>query len=62
MKHIPTIASRELRSLFVSPVAYAVLTLFVLLAGFFFLSSLLQFEEYSRLKGKISKVGGRFTA
>ena len=46
MKHVPTIASRELRSLFVSPVAYAVLTLFVLLAGFFFLSSLLQFEEY----------------
>jgi ABC-2 type transport system permease protein len=46
MKHVGTIASRELRSLFVSPVAYAVLTLFVLLAGFFFLSSLLQFEEY----------------
>ena len=46
MKHIPSIASRELRSLFVSPVAYAVLTFFVLLAGFFFLSSLLQFESY----------------
>jgi ABC-2 type transport system permease protein len=46
MKHVGTIASRELRSLFVSPVAYAVLTLFVLLAGFFFLSSVLQFEEY----------------
>lgn len=46
MKHVGTIASRELRSLFVSPVAYAVITLFVLLAGFFFLSSLLQFEEY----------------
>jgi ABC-2 type transport system permease protein len=43
---VGTIASRELRSLFVSPVAYAVLTLFALLAGFFFLSSLLQFEEY----------------
>jgi ABC-2 type transport system permease protein len=46
MKHVGTIASRELRSLFVSPVAYVVITLFVLLAGFFFLSSLLQFEEY----------------
>lgn len=46
MRHVGAIASRELRSLFVSPVAYAVLTLFVLLAGFFFLSSLLQFEEY----------------
>jgi len=46
MRHVGTIASRELRSLFVSPVAYAVLTLFAVLAGFFFLSSLLQFEEY----------------
>ena len=46
MKHVGTIASRELRSLFVSPVAYAVITLFALLAGFFFLSSLLLFEDY----------------
>jgi ABC-2 type transport system permease protein len=37
--------------LFVSPVAYAVLTLFAVLAGFFFLSALLQFNEYvSRLQ------------
>lgn len=46
MKHVGTIASRELRSLFVSPVAYVVLTLFAVLAGFFFLSSVLQFNEY----------------
>jgi ABC-2 type transport system permease protein len=46
MKHIPAIASRELQSLFVSPVAYGVLTLFALLAGFFFLSSILQFQDY----------------
>lgn len=46
MKHIPAIASRELQSLFVSPVAYGVLTLFALLAGFFFLSNILQFQEY----------------
>lgn len=46
MKHVPTIAARELGSLFVSPVAYVVLTLFAVLGGFFFLSSILQFNEY----------------
>lgn len=46
MKHVAAIAGRELRSLFVSPVAYAVLTLFAVLAGFFFLSGILQFQEY----------------
>ena len=45
MKHVGTIAGRELKSLFVSPVAYVVLTLFAVLAGFFFLSSVLQFSE-----------------
>ena len=46
MKHVGAIAGRELNSLFVSPVAYAVMTLFAVLAGFFFLSSVLQFQEY----------------
>lgn len=46
MRHTWPVASRELKSLFVSPVAYAVLTLFAVLAGFFFLSSILQFNEY----------------
>ncbi|MBS1107061.1 MAG: ybhR 2 [Deltaproteobacteria bacterium] len=46
MKHVGAIASRELNSLFVSPVAYAVMTLFAVLAGFFFLSGVLQFQEY----------------
>lgn len=45
MRHTATIASRELRSLFVSPVAYAVLALWSLLGAFFFLSSLVQFQE-----------------
>lgn len=45
MKHVGAIAGRELRSLFVSPVAYAVLTLFVVLAGFFFLLSVQGFRE-----------------
>lgn len=46
MKHTAAIAGRELRSLFVSPVAYAILTLFAALAGFFFLSTVLQFDDY----------------
>lgn len=45
MRKVPTIASRELRALFVSPVAYVVLTLWAVLGAFFFLSSLVQFQE-----------------
>ncbi len=44
MKHVGAIAGRELRSLFVSPVAYATLALFALLAGFFFFLSVLGFS------------------
>jgi ABC-2 type transport system permease protein len=51
---VGTIARRELASLFVSPVAYVVLTLFSVLAGFFFLSSVLSFSEaVSRLQQMI---------
>ena len=45
MRHTTTIASRELRSLFVSPVAYVVLTLWAVIAGTFFLASLIGFQE-----------------
>lgn len=45
MRHVGTIAGRELRSLFVSPVAYVVLALWALLGAFFFLSSLVQFQQ-----------------
>lgn len=44
MRHVAAIAGRELRSYFVSPVAYAVLTLFAVLGGFLFLASVLSFE------------------
>ena len=40
MKHTLAIAGRELRSYFVSPVAYAVLTLWAVVAGFFFVALL----------------------
>jgi ABC-2 type transport system permease protein len=45
MRHVVAIASRELKSLFVSPVAYVVLTLFAVLSGFFFLASVLSFDS-----------------
>ena len=45
MKHVTTVARRELRSLFVSPVAYAVLSLFAVLAGIFFVLGVAAFSE-----------------
>jgi hypothetical protein len=45
VKRVGTIAGREIESFFVSPVAYVVLTLFSVLAGFFFLPTLLQFMD-----------------
>ena len=44
MKHLGAIAGRELRSYFVSPVAYVVLVLFAVLGGFFFVASVLSFD------------------
>jgi ABC-2 type transport system permease protein len=44
VKHVGAIASRELRSLFVSPVAYVVLTLFAVIGGFLFFTSVLAFD------------------
>ena len=44
MKHVTHVAGRELRGLFVSPVAYAVMSLFAVLAGFFFILNVAYFE------------------
>ena len=45
MRNALTIAGKELSSYFVQPVAYVVLTVFVLLAGWFFFALLKQFSE-----------------
>ncbi len=45
MRHTGTIAARELRSLFISPVAYVVLTLWSVIAGTFFLATLIGFND-----------------
>jgi ABC-2 type transport system permease protein len=45
MRHVASIASRDLRALFVSPVAYGVLSLFAILAGVFFILNVAFFNE-----------------
>jgi len=46
VRHVASVAGRELHSLFVSPVAYGVLSLFSVLAGMFFVIFLNVFEQY----------------
>ncbi len=45
MRHIGSVANRELRSLFISPVAYGVLSLFSIMAGVFFILDVAFFSE-----------------
>lgn len=47
MKHVGSVAGRELRGLFVSPVAYGVLALFAVVAGVFFIASAAFFSEWT---------------
>jgi ABC-2 type transport system permease protein len=44
VRHVSTVARRELRSLFVSPVAYVVMSLFSVLAGLFFVLGVASFN------------------
>ena len=46
MRHIGNVAGRELRSLFVSPIAYGVLSLFSILGGIFFILYVAEFSEW----------------
>jgi len=45
VRHVASVAGRELRSLFVSPVAYGALSLYSVLAGMFFILDLSWFEQ-----------------
>lgn len=55
MRNIIAIAWRDIRSVFVSPIAYVVLTGFTLLAGWFFFNMLGQFNrlaaQYAQMQG-----------
>ncbi len=47
MKNIYSIFIRELKSYFISPIAYVILTVFLLLSGYFFYTVLSWFLQYS---------------
>lgn len=47
MKNIYSIFSREIKSYFISPVAYVILTVFLLLTGWFFYFYLSSFIQYT---------------
>ena len=49
MRNTFTIAGKELQGYFVQPVAYVVLTVFLLLGGWFFFAMLRQFDEMVQL-------------
>jgi ABC-2 type transport system permease protein len=59
MRHIYAIAKRELRSYFVSPIAYAALTAFVLLSGYFFNSMVVYYIRQASLADRQIEALGR---
>jgi ABC-2 type transport system permease protein len=58
MRNILAIASRDIRSGFVSPIAYVVLTGYQLLAGWFFFN---MFGQFNRMVAQYSSVNGADT-
>jgi ABC-2 type transport system permease protein len=59
MRHVIAIAKRELRSYFVSPIAYAALTGFVLLSGYFFNSMVVYYIRQASLADRQIEALGR---
>ena len=59
MKHAFAIARRELRSYFVSPIAYAALTAFALLSGYFFNSMVVYYVRQASLADRQIEQLGR---
>jgi ABC-2 type transport system permease protein len=58
VKNALAIATREIRSYFVSPVAYVVLTGFLLLSGWFFFNLLARFSYLLQIYGSAGRGGG----
>ena len=56
MRHAIAIAKRELRSYFVSPTAYAAVTIYALLSGFFFSNQLTYYIRQASLADQ--QIGG----
>jgi ABC-2 type transport system permease protein len=59
MRHVFAIARRELRSYFVSPIAYAALTAFALLSGYFFNSMVVYYVRQASLADRQIEQLGR---
>jgi ABC-2 type transport system permease protein len=57
MRNTLTIAGKELQGYFVQPVAYVVLTVFLLLGGWFFFSMLRQFDQMLQLVQMMGQEG-----
>ena len=57
MKNALAIAAREIRSYFVSPVAYVVLTGFLLLSGWFFFNLLARFTYLLQIYSGMGRGG-----
>ncbi len=57
MKNALTIAGKEIRSYFVQPVAYVVMTVFLLLSGFFFFALLRRFNLLLQIYGAMQNGG-----
>jgi ABC-2 type transport system permease protein len=58
VKNALVIAAREIRSYFVSPVAYVVFTGFLLLSGWFFFNLLARFSYLLQIYGSVGRGGG----
>ena len=61
MRNALTIAGKELSSYFVQPVAYVVLTVFLLLGGWFFFALLKQFNEMVQVYSAMSESRRRWS-
>jgi ABC-2 type transport system permease protein len=58
MRHVMAIAKRELRSYFVSPIAYAAITAFLLLSGYYFNSMVVKYvRDASLYDGQMERIG-----
>src|SRR5260370_8962134 len=57
MRNTLTVAGKELKRCFVQPVAYVVLTVFLLLGGWFFFALLRQFAEMVQLVAMMGQQG-----
>src|SRR5437762_14063805 len=58
MRNILAIVERELRAYFSSPIAYVVLTIFVLLSGIFFRSILAQVMQFALMSQMLVQQAG----